>query len=137
MDDFTVDVTPVKKTPVKKENGGPSQDLNPSPIKQTRISKACDFCHRRSIRCRTSDQNKASCQNCVDFGLPCLYDRPAKKRGGKKKSASIGNGPPDPLSGLSNNTPFYIPDTFRIILASKERQIQDLVHVYFETVYPR
>ncbi|PVH84161.1 hypothetical protein DL98DRAFT_512566 [Cadophora sp. DSE1049] len=52
-----------------------------------RTTRACDFCNRRSIRCKGSEENDSRCQNCVDFDLACTYDRPAKKRG-KKVSIS-------------------------------------------------
>ncbi len=52
------------------------------PRKLRRISRACDFCHRRSIRCKPS-QEADRCQNCTDFDVDCTFDRPAKKRGTK------------------------------------------------------
>ena len=54
------------------------------PRKARRISRACDYCHHRSIRCRASSEDEASrCQNCVDFEQACTYDRPVKRRGAK------------------------------------------------------
>lgn len=59
--------------------------MNPKPRKARRISRACDFCHRRGIRCRAShEEDSNGCQNCVDFDQACTYDRPAKRRGAKK-----------------------------------------------------
>ena len=55
-------------------------DRGSRPRKQLRISRACDFCHNRSIRCRQSPET-SRCQNCADFDVACNYDRPAKKRG--------------------------------------------------------
>lgn len=55
---------------------------NEKPRKIRRIGRACDYCHRRSIRCQPS-QDRHRCQNCVDFDQACTYDRPAKKRGAK------------------------------------------------------
>ncbi|KAH7346556.1 hypothetical protein BKA65DRAFT_279312 [Rhexocercosporidium sp. MPI-PUGE-AT-0058] len=51
--------------------------------KLRRTTRACDFCNRRSIRCKGSEENVSRCQNCVDFDVPCTYDRPTKKRGKK------------------------------------------------------
>lgn len=48
--------------------------------KQRRISRACDYCHGRSIRCRPFS-DAANCENCERFGQSCTYDREAKKRG--------------------------------------------------------
>lgn len=53
------------------------------PRKLRRISRACDFCHRRSIRCKPSQDGSDRCQNCTDFDVDCTFDRPAKKRGTK------------------------------------------------------
>lgn len=51
------------------------------------IAKEClDFCHHRSIKCKGSIERASCCQNCVDFDVPCTYDRPIKKRG---KKASV------------------------------------------------
>ncbi|KAJ9618980.1 hypothetical protein H2203_008796 [Taxawa tesnikishii (nom. ined.)] len=50
------------------------------PRKLQRISQACDLCHRRSIRCRPSNEDVDRCQNCYDFDVPCTYDRPSKRR---------------------------------------------------------
>ncbi|KAL5318649.1 hypothetical protein ACEPPN_013713 [Leptodophora sp. 'Broadleaf-Isolate-01'] len=52
-----------------------------------RTTRACDFCNRRSIRCKGSEENVSRCQNCADFDVPCTYDRPAKKRGKKTSTA--------------------------------------------------
>lgn len=54
------------------------------PRKQLRISRACDFCHNRSIRCRKSP-GADRCQNCNDFDVTCSYDRPAKQRGVQRR----------------------------------------------------
>ncbi len=53
---------------------------NNAPRKRLRTSRACDFCHNRSIKCR-QNPGETRCQNCIDFDVPCKYDRPAKKRG--------------------------------------------------------
>ena len=59
------------------------------PRKARRISRACDYCHHRSIRCRaTSEGDGNRCQNCVDFEQACTYDRPLKRRGAKVRLRS-------------------------------------------------
>lgn len=59
------------------------------PRKVRRISRACDYCHHRSIRCRISEVDDGKrCQNCVDFNQACTYDRPAKRRGVKARQRS-------------------------------------------------
>ncbi|KAL4860860.1 hypothetical protein BDV12DRAFT_208697 [Aspergillus spectabilis] len=57
------------------------------PRKFQRISKACDFCNRRSIKCNKNNGELAPCQNCVDFDVPCTYDRPARRRGARKNAS--------------------------------------------------
>lgn len=60
-----------------------------APRKVRRISRACDYCHHRSIRCRASEEGDGKrCQNCVDFNQACTYNRPAKRRGVKARQRS-------------------------------------------------
>ncbi|EHA25620.1 hypothetical protein ASPNIDRAFT_121020, partial [Aspergillus niger ATCC 1015] len=54
------------------------------PRKIQRISRACDRCHRRSIKCTKTRGPLEPCQNCVDFDIPCTYERPSRKRGGRR-----------------------------------------------------
>ncbi|KAH7088397.1 hypothetical protein FB567DRAFT_524321 [Paraphoma chrysanthemicola] len=49
------------------------------PKKLLRASRACDFCHKRSIKCQSSNTSPGTCQNCVDFNVPCTYDRPLRR----------------------------------------------------------
>ncbi|KAJ5645174.1 hypothetical protein N7507_011185 [Penicillium longicatenatum] len=57
--------------------------MSEKPRKLQRVSMACDFCHRRSIKCSQIGDSLGRCQNCVDFDVPCTFDRPAKRRGVK------------------------------------------------------
>lgn len=137
-----------------------------APRKVRRISKACDYCHHRSIRCRTSDEGDGKrCQNCVDFDQPCTYNRPAKRRGVKarQRSASTTSSPRDdqskaskPESVVSQNgfsaqsytsttqTPHFTsnasipsnPDQWLAPYVASQALIMDLVEVYFEVIYP-
>jgi len=127
-----------------------------SPRKLRRISRACDFCHRRSIRCKPSSEDASRCQNCLDFAVPCTYHRPAKKRGiksGSGKSSSDNGGPAQDgendammLLGLTNgvqgNGTFNVvdncltPEKWTKMAQANEGKIRDLLEVYFEVVYP-
>lgn len=49
-----------------------------------------DFCNRRGIKCRQSEDPLHRCQNCADFDVPCTFDRPAKRRGVKAGSLVSG-----------------------------------------------
>jgi hypothetical protein len=128
------------------------------PRKLRRISRACDFCHKRSIRCKPSTEDPSRCQNCLDFGVGCTYNRPAKKRGIKSGTAKpLGDNGNEPsprdgesdarmllelTNGIQGNGNFNVVDRFSIpgkwksMVLANERKIQDLVEVYFEVVYP-
>ncbi|KAJ4861720.1 fungal specific transcription factor domain-containing protein [Trichoderma breve] len=63
--------------------------------KQRRISRACDYCHRRSIRCKPAEGfsgagGSSSCQNCKDFAQVCTYHRQPKRRGVPARNGSGG-----------------------------------------------
>lgn len=57
--------------------------------KLRRVSRACDFCHKRSSRCQQSPEDTSRCQNCIDFDLRCTYTRPVRKRGLKPRRDSV------------------------------------------------
>ncbi|KAL3478479.1 fungal-specific transcription factor domain-containing protein [Aspergillus californicus] len=69
------------------------------PRKLQRISKACDFCNRRSIKCNKNNGSAAPCQNCTDFGVPCTYDRPAGRRGARRHASA------DPSQSMQDVSP--------------------------------
>jgi hypothetical protein len=62
---------------------------NPRPRRLLRNSKACDFCHKRRIKCQNSPVNPGRCQNCTDFDVQCNYSRPSK-RGANRNSSHTG-----------------------------------------------
>jgi hypothetical protein len=136
------------------------------PKKQRRISRACDFCHRRSIRCRPTQGDGNQCQNCSDFGVDCTFNRPVKKRGTKhnpRPHSQCSDSPSgehanlllqltnpqvnqhEPPYGTSHESAKSRLDVKFSIALSGDHQalvlnnlakIQDLVTVYFEVVYP-
>ncbi|KAH6716848.1 Zn(II)2Cys6 transcription factor [Leptodontidium sp. MPI-SDFR-AT-0119] len=127
-----------------------------NPKKQRRITKACDYCSRRSIRCPPREGD-TRCQNCVDFALDCTYDRPSKKRGiqsgstnspgkhgapGRSHNGETGG---SILFGMMNNdmssasafdVQSRIPEKWMSMVLGIEQKIQPLVEIYFEVVYP-
>jgi hypothetical protein len=141
---------------------GSSSSNTHKPKKLRRVSRACDFCHRRSIRCESS-QEARRCQNCVDFDVDCTFLRPAKKRGIKghrrtpvEEESSSGEHA-NLLLELTNSNLNHRRGNSReesvrsrpslpinIDIAAEHRdmvlanldKIQDLVSVYFEVVYP-
>ncbi|KAF1811844.1 hypothetical protein P152DRAFT_437703 [Eremomyces bilateralis CBS 781.70] len=52
--------------------------------KGTRITKACDSCHRRGRRCRAQD-DRTPCRTCIDAGIVCTRNRIPSKRGPKPR----------------------------------------------------
>ncbi|KAJ5160165.1 uncharacterized protein N7482_007169 [Penicillium canariense] len=155
--------------------------MSQKPRKLQRVSKACDFCNRRSIKCRPIEDPLGRCQNCADFDVPCTFDRPAKRRGVKGGSrasgrdvrlvsASVDNdvhiaagsaggrasGSPtsrsshrpsvssDPWSTFNHGWPIAEGDdhdgplhnSWKSFAIACDRQVRNLVQVYFEIVYP-
>ncbi|KAG9665113.1 hypothetical protein KCU95_g18677, partial [Aureobasidium melanogenum] len=75
------------------------------PRKLQRISQACDLCHRRSIRCRPSNEDADRCQNCYDFDVACTYERPSKrKKHPQAPAAPAQPSQPSARSSQSRNT---------------------------------
>lgn len=129
-------------------------------IKKRRITQACDYCHRRSIRCRVTGDDQDRCSNCQQFDQPCTRDRPAKKRGVKPRDdpwneaenvspshtaarVAIRSGswrtssPQGPASGgLSTSNKASNDGRWRAPQVATQATIVDLVEVYFEVVYP-
>ncbi|BCS23705.1 putative C6 transcription factor [Aspergillus puulaauensis] len=70
------------------------------PRKFQRISKACDFCNRRSIKCNKNNGPLAPCQNCADFDVPCTYDRPARRRGARRNASPAASQTMQPTGAL-------------------------------------
>ncbi|CAI4220154.1 unnamed protein product [Parascedosporium putredinis] len=54
----------------------------------TSVIHSRDYCHNRRIKCWPSTREPSRCQNCVDFDLVCLYERPVR-RGRPLASQSI------------------------------------------------
>lgn len=66
-------------------------------VKQRRLTKACDNCHRRKIRC----DGRQPCERCLHLHIDCLYTPSNKKRGPKPKSTT---GQRTPKSTSKNRT---------------------------------
>ncbi len=144
------------------EHGLNTRDVSQAPraLKGRRISRACDFCHRRGIRCRPSQENPAQCQNCADFGQGCTYNRTLKRRGGKVAQVPVSTpssnsrdnqrlflpncsapgaataGSSSPLNGVDITAKEESKDIWRPPFVASQALIADLIDVYFEVVYP-
>lgn len=123
------------------------------PVKQRRISRACDYCHQRSIRCRPCSNDGATCQNCKDFSQACTFNRTPRRRGVRPR-ASQGTthravdanfNPPRP-SVAHDHHPCVshgvaearqaAPTPWQAPFIASQATIVDLVELYFEIVYP-
>jgi hypothetical protein len=138
------------------------EHIDEKPRKVRRITRACDYCHRRSIKCTVSQNiNDERCQNCYEFAQPCTYDRPTRRRGAKRRSPSPeaangygehgkkAMGTPGSTKNLVDQWPQVGFTTYGHARVSKSQgkdwsppelasqvMIMNLVEIYFEIVYP-
>ncbi|KAI1004766.1 hypothetical protein K3495_g3451 [Podosphaera aphanis] len=62
-----------------------TQDGSSIPRKRSKVSRACDQCRRKKIRCdATNDQHEEHCSNCKRVGTRCQFSRVPMKRGPSK-----------------------------------------------------
>ena len=103
-------------------------------IKRRRITRACDYCNQRSIRCRPAEGNDSTCANCRDFNQPCTYQRKVRRRGPQRQLTC----------STTNPTPARFEDydveqsgpRWKAPFIANQASIMDLVELYFEIVYP-
>ncbi|MCJ1364994.1 Glucose-responsive transcription factor [Acarospora aff. strigata] len=81
---------------------------DPTPRKRSKVSRACDECRRKKIRCdATSESGVEQCSNCKRVGSRCQFSRVPMKRGPSKgyiKELA------DRLNTLENQLPVRHPD---------------------------
>ncbi|CAG7556360.1 unnamed protein product [Fusarium equiseti] len=97
------------------------------------ILRACDFCHRRGLRCKpaenASPDGQASCQTCIEFGELCTRNRKAKKRGTKRLNANSSSESSEIITGPALN--------LKVTISSGNRKVvTELLDVYLDTVHP-
>jgi hypothetical protein len=67
---------------------GSPDSAPPNPLRQkerTKVSRACDECRRKKIRCDAVDETGATpCSNCARTGARCAFSRQPMKRGPSK-----------------------------------------------------
>lgn len=60
-------------------------DQLPPRAKRNKVSRACDECRRKKIRCDAGETDPApTCSNCKRTGAPCKFSRTPMKRGPSK-----------------------------------------------------
>lgn len=54
--------------------------------KRSKVSRACDECRRKKVRCDASEEQAGGqpCTNCKRTGIPCQFRREPQKRGPSK-----------------------------------------------------
>ncbi|KAF2642803.1 hypothetical protein P280DRAFT_396283 [Massarina eburnea CBS 473.64] len=52
--------------------------------KRSKVSRACDECRRKKIRCDATNDGPESCSSCKRTGAPCRFSRQPMKRGPSK-----------------------------------------------------
>lgn len=98
--------------------------------KRKRISQACDFCHRRGLKCKPpsdsgDNHTLESCLTCLEHGQECTRSRQPKKRGTKPR------GPPNAPS-VHQVGGSHDQDS---VLGSR-RIITALLDVYLDSIHP-
>ncbi|PQE05763.1 C6 transcription factor protein [Rutstroemia sp. NJR-2017a BVV2] len=114
----------------------PQSEFDAPRRKARRIPRACDFCHRRSIRCRVSSTDPTKCQNCADFGEPCTNNRPAKKRGVRPLAERAGDSAVPSTAIIPGGIEQHISEAWKAPAIAPQALVMNLVKVYFEVVYP-
>ncbi|KAI7904471.1 fungal-specific transcription factor domain-containing protein [Cokeromyces recurvatus] len=59
-----------------------SENESMSERKRYRITRACDYCRRKKVKCHFTPGQ--ACTNCVSYGITCQFNDGAKKRGPPK-----------------------------------------------------
>ncbi|KAB5571733.1 hypothetical protein GE09DRAFT_1096654 [Coniochaeta sp. 2T2.1] len=77
---------------------------NTRPRRLLRNSKACDFCHKRRIKCQASSIDSTRCQNCADFDLVCEFTRPSRRARSINTSNAPDANPESRPSGRTGTT---------------------------------
>ncbi|GAA5890835.1 hypothetical protein JCM5296_003436 [Sporobolomyces johnsonii] len=121
------------------------------PVKR-RVTRACDFCHRRGLKCtQRDDADPPTCESCVRHGVDCTYDRPAKKRGPAARSKASDS--PTPVAGPSRSPALPIPPPHPSVAALSHAAVPGnslwrpsvlvpvfallkVLQTYYEAVYP-
>ncbi|CAG9946871.1 unnamed protein product [Clonostachys rosea f. rosea IK726] len=110
-----------------------------------RITRACDFCHRRGLKCRAAAESIAiggtqPCLTCAEYRQECTWNRQPKKRGTKSRIATQAQ-QQDDASVRAGNGPFKIldPPAVRVIANSSigsRKIITALLDAYLDSIHP-
>jgi hypothetical protein len=66
-------------------HGGYQMPDATTPRKRSKVSRACDECRRKKIKCDAqSEAHEQPCSNCRRSNAQCLFSRVPQKRGPSK-----------------------------------------------------
>lgn len=69
----------------QQQDGFAQQGVDSNQRKRTKVSRACDECRRKKIRCDATDVDSVEpCSSCKKMGQRCLFSRQPLKRGPSK-----------------------------------------------------
>ncbi|GAA5958833.1 hypothetical protein JCM10213_008033, partial [Rhodosporidiobolus nylandii] len=118
------------------------------PVKR-RITRACDFCNRRGLKCVKDDTAPPTtkCGSCERHNVDCTYDRPTKKRGPAPRAAAstTPEASTSQLSGPGSTSPaasFLPPSLPTASLPWRPSRLVPVfallraLETYYEAVYP-
>ncbi|ODV88570.1 hypothetical protein CANCADRAFT_148272, partial [Tortispora caseinolytica NRRL Y-17796] len=63
-------------TPDSDKPSGSKDAQEPLPLKKRRVTRACDECRRKKIRCDA----ESPCSHCAAYGYTCTYNQPSLRR---------------------------------------------------------
>lgn len=118
-------------------------------LRRRRISKACDFCHRRGRKCKAQLEPEATkkqpnqtlpCLTCLEHGVPCTWERATAKRGVKAKStkaesASGASGALGVVLEEEQGGSLALPLIYDENRHGSKELIRGLISIYFDTVF--
>ena len=76
-----------------------------STTQQKRVSKACDACKRRKVKCNGQER----CQQCSHLGLRCVYSATGKLRSQGKRGHIISEFRKQMNTSLATSPPAILP----------------------------
>ncbi|KAL4925362.1 uncharacterized protein BDV17DRAFT_294583 [Aspergillus undulatus] len=118
--------------------------MPPTKLRAKRVSQACDFCHRRGLKCKT-DSNPTStptertfCLTCVEYGQECTRERRPKKRGTKPRAVNspARKGTPDAVTTSTQQPPLTAIAGRPASALANRRTMTLLLDVYLDSIHP-
>ncbi|KAF5612739.1 c6 transcription factor [Fusarium tjaetaba] len=99
--------------------------------KLKRVSRACDFCHKRARKCKLPSAEGSlslSCLTCVEHDVACTWTRVTTKRGVKPRASR--------LTQNTNESCGIRPWIYDERIHGPRDTIGALIDTFFQTVYP-